>query len=113
MCLNYYSIRLVGFNASDIAGAKSVSGADSADLRINLSEDSSFYYVEDFDIEEGNTTPLTYSFPAAGKTFVLSNYKFEKQNCNKCTVGYDKYTQFSGCTVNGEEQRGNIIILNR
>jgi hypothetical protein len=113
MCINYYSVRLIGFSASDIAGAKSISGSDSADLRISISEDSSFYYLEGFEIAEGNTTPLTYSFPAAGRTFVLSDFQFEKQNCNKCTVGYDKYTQFSGCKVNGEEQRGNVIVLNR
>lgn len=111
-CINFYSLRLHGFSSSEVEGISEIVAGDTFAISISAREDSSYYYVDNFEIAD-NTPPIIYYFPGAGKTYTLSDFSFEEQPCNKCLIGRDYSTQFTGCKVNGVEQRSNIIKLER
>lgn len=112
-CSNYYEMRLSGFNQSELAGAyKLTAESDTIPLQIEASNDGSYYYIPDFTVTE-DSPPILYSLPAAGKKYVLSDFIFDKRECNECAIGKDLYLQFSGCRVNGIEERGNIVTLEK
>jgi hypothetical protein len=111
-CRSGYELRLSGFSENDFARACVIKGRDSFFIQIEKSMDSTYYYVKDFEAS-GNSPTIDYYFPVIDQRYVLTNFTYTKAKCNKCFLGSDYYEYFSGCKVNGVEQRSNIIILTK
>lgn len=108
------SVKLYNFTEQELSEIYIIQheGQDTSRISAHLSMDSTYYKVYALDGAMHQRENVTLYLPLPNKTYVFSDFRFEEKECKaaKCLWRKSYFTEFTGCTINGQ-QYGKEINL--